>query len=57
MDWKQVIERWKAIPPDEQSRLHRARIPLNVAEGMAFAGEPVDLTLLEEEHAPAWLSI
>ena len=51
MDWKQVIERWQALPPEERSRLSRARIPLNVAESMAFAGEPVDLKMLEEEHA------
>ncbi len=51
MDCKQVIERWQALPPEERSRLSRARIPLNVAESMAFAGEPVDLEMLEEEHA------
>ena len=51
MDRKQVIERWQALPPEEQSRRSRARIPLNVAESMAFAGEPVDLEMLEEEHA------
>ena len=51
MDWQQVIERWQALPPEERSRLSRARIPLNVAESMAFAGEPVDLKMLEEEHA------
>lgn len=51
MNWKQVIERWQALPPEERSRLSRARIPLNVAESMAFAAEPVDLKMLEEEHA------
>jgi hypothetical protein len=51
MDWKQVIERWQALPPEERSRRSRARIPLNVAESMAFAGESVDLKMLEEEHA------
>ena len=51
MDWKQVIERWQALPPEEQARLRRQRIPLNVAESMAFEGEPVDLKMLEEEHA------
>ena len=40
MDWKQVIERWQALPPEEQARLMRQRIPLNVAESMAFEGEP-----------------
>ena len=51
MDWQQVIERWQALPPEEQARLRRQRIPLNVAESMASAGEPVDLKMLEEEHA------
>jgi len=51
MDWKQFIERWQALPPDERSRMSRARIPLNVAESMAFAGEPVDLKMREEAHA------
>ena len=51
MDWKQVIERWQALPPEEQARLSRQRIPLNVAESMAFEGEPVDLQMLEKEHA------
>lgn len=51
MEWKQVIERWHALPPEEQSRRRRLRIPLNVAEGMAFEGQPVDLEMLEAEHA------
>lgn len=51
MDWRQVIEQWQALPPEERSKRARARIPLNVAESMAFAGEPVDLKMLEEEHA------
>lgn len=49
--WRQVIQRWQASPPEEQSRRRRLRIPLNVAEGMAFAGQPVDLQMLEAEHA------
>jgi hypothetical protein len=51
MDWKQAIQRWQALPPEEQSRLRRLRIPRNVAESMAFEGEPVDLRMLEAEHA------
>jgi hypothetical protein len=51
MDWKRAIERWRALPPEEQSRLRRERIPRNVAESMAFEGEPVDLQTLEAEHA------
>ncbi len=51
MDWKKVIQRWQGLPPEEQARLRRLRIPLNVAESMAFEGEPVDLQMLEAEHA------
>ena len=49
MDWKQAIERWRSLPPEEQARIRRSRIPLNVAESMAFEGEPVDLAAMEAE--------
>lgn len=49
MNWKQKIERWRALPPAQQARLRRSRIPLNVAESMAFEGEAVDLKLLTME--------
>lgn len=42
MDWKQAIERWRALPREERVRIRRSRIPLNVAESMAFEGEPVE---------------
>ncbi len=51
MDWKQAIERWRSLPPEEQARIRRSRIPLNVAESMAFEGEPVDLAEMEAELA------
>ena len=51
MNWKQVVERWQALPREEQAQLRRIRIPLNVAESMAFEGEPVELRMLEAEHA------
>lgn len=51
MNWKQVIERWRALPPEEQARIRRNRIPMNVAESMAFEGEPVELVALEAELA------
>ncbi len=50
MDWKQAIKRWRALPLEEQARIRRGRIPLNVAESMAFEGELVDLRMLETEH-------
>ena len=51
MDWKQAIERWRSLPPEERARIRRRRIPLNVAESMAFEGEPVDLAALQAELA------
>ncbi len=51
MDWKQVFERWRALPREERARIRRSRIPLNVAESMAFEGEPVEMAALEAELA------
>ncbi|MDQ3562620.1 MAG: hypothetical protein M3436_00240 [Pseudomonadota bacterium] len=48
MKWKQVIERWRTLPVEEQARIRRNR-PMNVAESMAFEGEPVDLAALQAE--------
>jgi hypothetical protein len=49
MTWQKAIERWRSLPRAEQSRLRRARIPRNVAESMAFEGEPVELAAMEAE--------
>jgi len=51
MDWRQAIERWSSLPPEERARIRRDRIPLNVAESMAFEGEPVALKMMEAELA------
>ena len=51
MDWKQAIERWRALLREERARIRRGRIPLNVAESMAFEGEPVELAALQAELA------
>ncbi len=51
MDWKQTIKRWRTLPLQEQARIRRSRIPLNVAESMAFEGEPVALATLRAELA------
>lgn len=32
MDWKQAIERWRMLSPEERTRIRRDRIPLNVTE-------------------------
>jgi len=49
MDWKQAIERWHKLTPDEQARIRLARLPQKVARSMAFEGEPVDQRTLERE--------
>ena len=51
MDWKQTIKRWRTLPAQERARIRRGRIPLNVAESMAFEGEPVALATLRAELA------
>lgn len=51
MDWKQAIENWRRLCPQERHRRRWQRIPRNVAQSMAFEGEPVSLAALEAEHA------
>lgn len=51
MDWKQAIKSWRGLLPEERARIRRGRIPLNVAESMAFEGEPVTLEAMEAELA------
>jgi hypothetical protein len=49
MSWRRKIEIWRALDPERQARIRRARLALNVAESMAFAGEPVDVRMLTAE--------
>lgn len=51
MDWKEAVRRWRSLPPAEKARRRWQRIPRNVAQSMAFEGEPVDERILEELHA------
>ena len=51
MKWKEAIERWRRLPVEEQARIRRNRIPMNVVESMAFEGEPVELSALQAELA------
>ncbi len=48
---QQVIVNWRSLSPEERLRRQWARIPRNVAISMAFAGEPVDIAVLEAVHA------
>jgi hypothetical protein len=49
MDWKQAIERWRSLTPEEQARIRLASLPRKVARSMAFEGEPVDLKPMKAE--------
>ena len=51
MTWQQAIQHWRDLPETEKHRIRWQRIPLNVAQSMAFEGEPVSLEALEAEHA------
>jgi hypothetical protein len=51
MNWQQAIERWRSLPRAERARIRRSRIPSNVAESMAFEGEPVELAAMEADLA------
>lgn len=46
----ECVERWRALHEEERLRRRWQSIPRNVAESMAFEGEPVDLAWLEERH-------
>jgi hypothetical protein len=48
-DWKQIAAEWRKLPSAEQRRIRLSRIPRKVARSMAFEGEPVDETMLEDE--------
>jgi hypothetical protein len=43
MKWKENIIRWRSLPPEEKLRRRWEAIPLNVAQSMAFEGEPVPI--------------
>ncbi len=51
MNWQQAITNWRTLSPEEQHQRRWQRIPRNVAQSMAFEGEPVSLSMLEAEHA------
>lgn len=50
-NWKEVIQQWRSLPEEEKRRRRWERIPRSVAESMVFEKEPVDLSMLEAEHA------
>jgi len=61
MNWKEHIAHWRRLPPEEKLRRNWEAIPLDVAQSMAFEGEPVPLSRIHETHArivpPALLNL
>ena len=50
-DWREAIERWRSLPPEERRRLHREAIPRHAANSMAMEGQPVDEEWIRERLA------
>jgi hypothetical protein len=50
MSYVEVIQRWQRLPEAQQRRLRWQAIPQQVADSMAFEGEPVDLAWLTKLH-------
>ena len=50
MDWLAIMQAWQALPSEKRSEQAWAQIPASVAASMAFEGEPVNQTWLEELH-------
>jgi hypothetical protein len=49
MNWIETVLRWRALPPETKQRLRQDAIPADVAESMAFEGEPVSETTIREQ--------
>jgi len=50
MDWLAIMQAWQALPPEKRREQAWAQIPASVAASMAFEGEPVNQSWLEELH-------
>ena len=50
-DWREAIERWRSLAPEERRRLHLEAIPRHVANSMAMEGQPVDEDWIRERLA------
>jgi hypothetical protein len=51
MNWKDIVRRWRNLPAAAKQEIRWRRIPQSVAASMAFAQEPVSLSMLETEHS------
>jgi hypothetical protein len=48
MTAQETINRWRALPQQEKLRRRVEAIPLDVAQSMAFEGEPVPMEQIRE---------
>ena len=48
-NWQEITAEWRKLSPEQKRAVRLSRIPSKVARSMAFAGEPVDEKMLEEE--------
>lgn len=51
MTWTQAIVHWRSLSAETKIRIRWDSIPTDVAQSMAFEGEPVDLRTLHELHS------
>jgi hypothetical protein len=51
MTWQERIANWRKLKPAERKARRWAAIPRQVADSMAFEGEPVDLEWLKTLHS------
>jgi len=49
--WIENIEIWRQLPAEEKLLRRWKAIPRDVAQSMAFEGEPVEMSLLHAIHA------
>ena len=52
MGYVEAIHRWQSLPAAARQQLRWQAIPQQVADSMAFEGEPVDLVWLTKLHPP-----
>jgi hypothetical protein len=52
MGYVEAIQRWQLLSARTQQQLRWQAIPKQVADSMAFEGEPVDLEWLTKLHPP-----
>jgi len=48
MTAQETIDRWRSLPQEEKLRRRVNAIPLDVAQSMAFEGEPVPVVQIRE---------